>query len=180
MTKENKKEFKYSAPKLEILVILVFFLCFIIWTVSKCSEERSAIQQEQMLLEENEAKAAAAANLEKEAEIEKTETKPKVAETPKKPKKQNTPAEAKSVLYITIDGLNMRTDPHLDSTVVIKLPLFEEVYFLNEVTDFKQEISLGKKIVNEPWVKVRTKKGREGWVYGAGVNYYKVKTEGVQ
>ena len=33
----------------------------------------------------------------------------------------------------------------------------------------------GYEIADEPWVKVQHKRGRIGWVYGAGVNYYKKK-----
>ena len=61
----------------------------------------------------------------------------------------------------------------MDSTIITKLKLFEEVSFMDEVTSFKQRISLGPEIAEEPWVKIRSRKGHIGWVYGAGVNYYK-------
>jgi len=52
--------------------------------------------------------------------------------------------------------------------------------FLNEVSDSTDIISLGEGIIaNEPWVKVRHYKGNEGWVYGAGVHYYKMKYPGL-
>ena len=74
-----------------------------------------------------------------------------------------------------LDGLKLRNGPHLDSTVVRTLKIDSEVYFLNEVTDFKQEINLGDRVAIEPWVKVRAYTGHEGWVYGAGINYFKPK-----
>lgn len=85
-----------------------------------------------------------------------------------------------SKLYVTIDGLKLRTGPSLDSTVLYQCSLFEEVYFMNEVTDSTYQLSLGKEMADEPWVKVKNKRGKVGWVYGAGVNYYKKKREGVQ
>ena len=88
--------------------------------------------------------------------------------------------EVKARLYVTIDGLNMRTGPHLDSAVVEKFPLFEEVIFMDEYTDFTQELSLGKETANEPWIKVKSKRGKTGWVWGAGVDYRRKKREGVQ
>lgn len=94
---------------------------------------------------------------------------PAVASPPKVITRNTTP------LYVTIDGLNMRSAPHLDSAVIVKLQLHEAVEFMNEVTDSTQAINLGKAIANEPWIKVRHKKGHTGWVYGAGVHYYKMK-----
>ena len=51
---------------------------------------------------------------------------------------------------------------------------------MNEVTDSTYQISLGKEMADEPWVKVKNNRGKIGWVYGAGINYYKKKREGVQ
>jgi Bacterial SH3 domain len=82
-------------------------------------------------------------------------------------------------LYVSISGLKVRTAPNLTAKVVQKLALFDEVSYQNEVTKYTQPLSLGKEMANEPWVKVRTKKGKIGWVYGAGVSYYKIKRKGV-
>lgn len=83
-------------------------------------------------------------------------------------------------LFVTIDGLNLRDKPDLEGELLVKLPLYETVYFMNEVTDSTFQISLGKETADEPWVKVRSKKGHVGWVYGAGVDYYKYKRSGVE
>ncbi len=61
----------------------------------------------------------------------------------------------------------------------MELKLFEEVAFLNEVSDSTTQLNLGYEITDEPWVKVRHPKGQVGWVYGAGVNYYPKKRGGV-
>lgn len=84
-----------------------------------------------------------------------------------------------STLYVTIDGLKMRKEPNLKGTLVSKLKLYEPVYFLNQKTEKTEEISLGLEKVTDHWVKVRTKSGKEGWVFGAGVHYYKMKRKGV-
>ena len=85
-------------------------------------------------------------------------------------------AEKRTVLYSTIDGLKVRKEPGLKSTTVDKLKLHEEVYFLSQKTDWEEELSLsaGQPAVKDHWVKIRTKRGKEGWVFGAGVHYYKV------
>lgn len=83
-------------------------------------------------------------------------------------------------LYSTIDGLNVRKGPGINYGLVGRLELFEEVAFLNEVTDSTEQINLGSITPDEPWVKIRTRKGREGWVYGAGVDFYKRELPGVE
>jgi hypothetical protein len=73
----------------------------------------------------------------------------------------------------------MRKEPGLKSETVAKLDLYEQVYFMNEKTDYTQEINLGKEMATDYWVKVKTKSGKVGWVFGAGVHYYKQKRKGV-
>lgn len=84
-----------------------------------------------------------------------------------------------STLFVTIDGLKMRKTPGLKGALVTKLDLYEQVYFLNKKSEKPEEISLGYEKVTDYWVKVRTKSGKEGWVFGAGVHYYKMKRKGV-
>ncbi|MCC6461250.1 MAG: SH3 domain-containing protein [Saprospiraceae bacterium] len=84
-----------------------------------------------------------------------------------------------STLFVTIDGLKMRKEPSLKGSLVAKLDLYEQVYFLNKKSEKQEEISLGYEKVTDYWVKVRTKEGKEGWVFGAGVHYYKMKRKGV-
>lgn len=87
--------------------------------------------------------------------------------------------DSKTTLYTTIDGLKVRKEPGLKSETVAKLELYEPVTFLNKKTEWTQEISLGYEKVTDHWVKIRTKSGKEGWVFGAGVHYYKMKRKGV-
>ena len=49
-----------------------------------------------------------------------------------------------------------------------------------EVTDFKEEIKIGDSLAVAPWVKVKTGEGKEGWVYGACVHYYKTRFDDVR
>jgi hypothetical protein len=84
-----------------------------------------------------------------------------------------------SILFVTIDGLKVRKEPGLKGESVAELKLYEPVTFLNKKTEWTQEISLGYEKVTDHWVKVRTQSGKEGWVFGAGVHYYKMKRQGV-
>ena len=175
------KQKKGVLPSLEIIIILVFFLSFIIWAVSKCGATKNQFANEDGTSEES---SITEDNTDSiyfsmpEPLPQKEE--PITTSTEGATGNQSGRTEVVSRLYITIDGLNMRTGPHLDSTVVEKFKLFDEVFFTGEYTDSTQQLSLGKEMANEPWVKIKSKAGKVGWVYGAGVDYRRKKREGVQ
>jgi hypothetical protein len=107
-----------------------------------------------------------------------TQTQPVAPVQSSTPKSTNPDAKY-STLFVTIDGLKMRKEAGLKGDLVAKLDLYEQVYFLNQKTEWTQEISLGKENVTDHWVKIKTKSGKVGWVFGAGVHYYKMKRKGV-
>ncbi|MEL6356311.1 MAG: SH3 domain-containing protein, partial [Bacteroidota bacterium] len=72
-----------------------------------------------------------------------------------------------------------RKGPGLNYPKIDRLALFTEVEYLNEVTDSTFQINLGEVTPDEPWIKILTPTGKEGWVYGAGVNYYRRQLQGV-
>lgn len=167
---------KSLLPRLEVLVIIVFFIGFLVWAVSKCGAKKSELQSEiTATIDSTKVDSSKTATALPSPVVSAADTTKATLTT--------TGAVANpqqlSRLYVTINNLKLRTGPSLDSAAVEILPLFEEVYFLNEVTEFTTELSLGYEMANEPWVKVRSKKGKDGWVYGAGVHYYKAKRKGV-
>ncbi|WP_116108415.1 SH3 domain-containing protein [Lewinella sp. IMCC34191] len=87
--------------------------------------------------------------------------------------------QKETTLYSTIDGLNVRVQPKLGAPIIGRLGLYEPVTYMNEVTDSLFTINLGDVTPTEPWVKIRLESGKQGWVYGAGVSFYKYKLEGV-
>ncbi len=95
------------------------------------------------------------------------------------PAKTEVEAKKYSTLFVTIDGLNMRKLPNRKSPLVTRLDFYDQVYFLNKKSEKPEEINLGLEKVTDYWVNVRTKSGKEGWVFGAGVHYYKIKRKGV-
>ena len=79
-------------------------------------------------------------------------------------------------LYVTIENLNLRTQPNVSGKLLGRLKLYEPVTFLSEVTETTQQVTLANgEVTNEPWIKIRTHKGVTGWVYGAGISFYKKK-----
>ena len=85
-----------------------------------------------------------------------------------------------TLLYVLIQGLNVRSKPDLKAKSLGKLKLNDQVYFLNEVTPEAQTVRLiDKSEVTKPWFKIKTKRGTVGWVHGSGVDFYKRKPQGV-
>ncbi len=110
-----------------------------------------------------------------------TQAAPQTAPQPVQNQSQPAPpqrvVEKQTVLYSTIEGLKVRKEPGVKSPSVDKVKLYEEVTFLSQKTDWEEELSLAYNLpaVKDHWVKIRTKRGKEGWVFGAGVHYYKMK-----
>jgi Bacterial SH3 domain len=83
-----------------------------------------------------------------------------------------------TLLYVLINGLNIRTKPELKAKSLGKLKLNDQVYFMNEVTEAAQTVRLQDKTeVSKPWFKIKTKRGTVGWVHGSGVDFYKRKPQ---
>lgn len=164
-------------PRFELLLVGVFFTMILIWGVSRCGSTRQQYIEDNGLLDQAE---------EKKPQFESPAARmdplpPKDSATLQAPTEERTRTirERYTPLYITVDGMNVRSQPKLNGSIVTRLKLFDEVIFLNEVTDFQQEVNMGDTTTVAPWVKVKTPNGKVGWVYGAGVNYYKSKLEGV-
>ena len=167
-------------PKIEVLILAVFFFTFVIWMVPKCAATKESYQEaeateaaEDALLAQETAEAKDSAS----AAAAPTTTSVPTPLPRTKPIPGRPVIEKVTPLYVTLENLNMREEPRVGAKILDRLSLYDEVVFLNEVTDSTDEINLGKIVTNEPWVKVRNKKGQEGWVYGAGVHYYKIKLE---
>ncbi|MBI1226299.1 MAG: hypothetical protein GC192_13780 [Bacteroidetes bacterium] len=192
--------------KVEYIVIGVLALIFLMWTASKCNAHKEQAQSTEAI-EAQEDSLTQAADKAKNAPppIVQQTPQPAVASNPgtytpingepaTTPSSQNTSAQpatsaetttpkesssSGSRLYVTIDKLKLRKTPGLKGELLGELKLFDEVYYMNEVTDSTYEVNLGKEKANEPYVKVKTKRGTVGWVYGAGVHYVKKKRSGV-
>lgn len=181
------KKKKSKLPGIEITIIIVFFISFMLFAIPKCNEKRqeyASTNAADTPIENIEGTSSTPATIPpKPDSILIPVTTVPANNTPilqSPPTLQTTNVNTATRLYVTIDGLNIRSGPSLDSTILNKLVLFEEVFFQNEITPFTEEISLGTTMANEPWIKVKTKRGGVGWVYGAGVYYYKRKYPGME
>jgi len=169
MSKSNKN------PRLELLVIAVFFLLFCVWGVSHCNNKRAELRKklETAAMEDRMQDSIDRANAMAKPLPPKDTVQPAAQAA-----KVEVIREQVTPLYVVLDELNMRAEPKLNAKLLARLKLYDELVFLNEVTDFKQEINIGNAVYNEPWIKVKNKRGQVGWVYGAGVHYHKIRREG--
>lgn len=192
-------------PRLESLIILVFFGCVALWGISKCSGRRAELaptltdnetdpeerptRRDTVFVPQKPAPTPYTAPTQTPStpapgspapsRPAPTPTPQPTTSTPRQPAAQPKPNPQYSTLYATIDGIKVRKQPNLKAAVVTKLELYEAVSFLNQKSEKTEEISLGYEKVTDHWVKIRTKDGKEGWVFGAGVHYYKMKRKGV-
>jgi hypothetical protein len=163
---------KSMLPRVELLLLFGFVIFLLFWATSQCNSTRQAYRQKEEkdrihLLEDSLGELAA------QPRKDTLKTKPVTV-------KPETKVAELSRLYVTIKGLKMRNKPGLNGELVAELALHDEVYFMNEVTKYTQEINLGKQVAKEPWVKIQTQRGQVGWVFGAGVSYYKTVHPGAE
>ena len=185
-------------PRIETLIIAVFFLSVGLWGINQCSAERTQMTRKfeetaetdapQTLPEPDKAAPEMEPALDApppEPAAEPVKPRPKPGKRPEltnnirptEPKAEPAKPQAAGagVLYVTIEGLRMRSEPGLRGELVAKLRLYEPVIFLDEKTSWTQEINLGTEKVTDHWVKIKTESGKEGWVFGAGVHFFKKK-----
>ncbi|MFN4081113.1 MAG: SH3 domain-containing protein [Saprospiraceae bacterium] len=192
--------------KTEALFILLLFAGVILWMVSKCSARRAEMsmrhRSQTELPQQYESPAslrpkpapqpapqpvptatptAAAPQPTAQAEPQSasTATAPQPAPKAARPSlnEQAARTEGLTRLYVTLDNLNVRKTPTKNGALVTRLKLYDEVFFLNEKSPEKETVNLGAETVSDHWIKIRTANGKEGWVFGAGVHYFKTKRE---
>ncbi len=81
------------------------------------------------------------------------------------------PEEVVDVFTVNVDGLQLREAPGPEGKVIRGLKLGESLTDLREVSDFTTPVQLRGIAFNEPWLKVKTGKGEEGWVYGGALSF---------
>ncbi len=193
--------------KVEYIVIGLLAIIFLMWTASKCNAHKAEAQsaeaiesrQDSLAKVTNQKATTALPPIPEQPTAQPAATKsspgtyqpiagepataPAASAQPAQPKASETTASPTesglSKLYVTIDKLKVRKTPGLKGELLGELKLFDEVFYMNEVTDSTFVVNLGREKANEPYVKIKTKRGTVGWVYGAGVHYAKKKRTGV-
>lgn len=164
-------------PGIETLIFFTFIGCAVVWGISTCTDRRSEAMRTVREMEDTEPAPASSATPDKSASGKGPDgTVPKQTEQPKQTSTVSAADDTAGVpLFVTIDGLKLRKEPGLKGEAIEQLKLNEQVTFLNQKTDWSQEINMDGEKVTDYWVKVRTASGKTGWVFGAGLHYYKMK-----
>ncbi len=68
-----------------------------------------------------------------------------------------------------VDILEVRAKPIMKSSVLAAIKKNEPLMLTEEVTGFRDTFTLEGKTIIDSWVKVKTKKGRIGWVFRGAV-----------
>ncbi len=87
---------------------------------------------------------------------------------------ESKPIDNESVTtFIThVDNTRLREAAGPDAEVIKTLPRGTELVALGEVSDFTTQITLRGIPFDEPWLRVRTTDGSEGWVYGGALRFH--------
>ncbi|TXF88710.1 SH3 domain-containing protein [Neolewinella aurantiaca] len=182
-----------NARLVPFIIMSLLTLIFLIWAMQQCGQddgdyamiaEREARETyiDTMRRAEQERQIQAQINAEAEARaaaLLRARTQPLPGDSVVRMPAAEVVVEKVTTLYSTINGLNVRSGPSLKNGKIARLGLYDEVEFAGEVTDSLYTIDLGEVSPTAPWVKVKLKDGKEGWVFGAGVSYYKYQLKGV-
>ncbi len=178
----GKKKKKEILPGIELIIIVVFFLSFTMWAISKCnqkklsyaatiSSETDSTILEKIKTEETPVQEMPVSKI--QDSIKKHQNSHKAPSQPSSTPVTRTIIEKYTPLYVSVDSLKLRAGPGLQHNVILKMPLHTELTFLHEVSDSTHILNIGDRIVNEPWIKVKHPKGHIGWVYGGYIDFYK-------
>ena len=87
--------------------------------------------------------------------------------------------EKRSTLYVWLDNFRMREQPDLSSQVIDMLQFADEVEYLGKVSKTKSTVTIRGKTYEAPWIEIKTKDGKTGWVYSVGLKneFIKIYTE---
>ena len=89
---------------------------------------------------------------------------------------ETTEVKPVDTVYAWVDDLLIREEPNQKGKRVDQVKEGSAILYLGEKTDFTDKIKLRGKQYDEPWYKVKTGKGKEGWVYGGAVRFKKALT----
>lgn len=90
-------------------------------------------------------------------------------ETGEEQQEQGQAYQANETLVAWVDLLNVRAEPNTSGKIVASLRENTMVTYTGERTDNLHTIELRGTSFEEPWLKIRTTDGKEGWVFGGAV-----------
>ncbi len=103
---------------------------------------------------------------------------PVTSSTPPAPKPTSSapvaqPKSTGTTMYVVIDSMKLRKEPTLDGQVLQLMRKGDGVTLNGERSKNIYKLKIDDVTYQEPWIKVTTKSGKTGWIYGAGLRAYK-------
>jgi hypothetical protein len=85
---------------------------------------------------------------------------------------QTTTTEGKNIkLLVTAKIAVLRTEPDAASAEIIRLKEGDELDYQNILTTFTTPLIIQGIEYDEPWLKAKTKSGKEGWIYAGTISF---------
>jgi hypothetical protein len=88
---------------------------------------------------------------------------------PPPPKPRPATLQEEDELFTWVDKVNVRNAANTKGKVVGRIPAGEPMVYLGKKMN-TEEIVLRGVVYNEPWLQIRMKDGKEGWVFGGAVH----------
>jgi hypothetical protein len=79
--------------------------------------------------------------------------------------------QPKDLVYTWVDKLNVRDAPNLNGKTITTIQTEDAIEFTGIKSDKSETIVLRGVAYNEPWLKIVTADGKEGWVFGGAIKY---------
>lgn len=160
-----------NIKQIERILMLALIGFFVFWMLRQCANAANADKMQPIEnVQSNQVQPQANNNLE-------TSEQPRSTSSSNSTNRRDTIVQTQYVqrptaLFVWAEGLKVRAEPYLTSSVVMTLPLNAQVSFQGETSSFKQKIKMDGIEYDERWLKVKTTDGKVGWVYGGGVRLY--------
>jgi SH3-like domain-containing protein len=153
-----------NVKQVEKIVMLSLIIIFLFWMARQCARSGNQDTMQPIVTEQTTpATTATEGNT-----VTATATQPVKRDTVIQKEYINRPMP----LFVWVNGLKVRSEPYLTSSVVAELPLNAQVNYEGEVSPFKQKITLENVEYDERWLKIKTADGKQGWIYGGGIRLY--------
>lgn len=170
----NSPQKKGKLNNMEMLGIGFFFLAICLYGLSKCGKDE--VPTEVIVTEEVVDSVAVDSSNNNPQEQGSSFSDGSSRNNTAPAERTTVTPSADAKLYVIIDSLKMRSGPRLDSVVVAYLKYGESVTDLGERSVLEKIRISVDEVRTAPWVKVKTSKGKVGWAFGAGLQFYPVAT----
>lgn len=169
---------KGKLNNMELLGVAMFCIAFLLYGIGKCGKETPAENPDNrpVVTEEVVDSSSAARTTNENGSSFSSEENNRVRELPIS---RDTVAVGTRKLYVIADSLRLRKEPNLSGEVITYLSYGEEVKDLGEHTVLEKLRVSVDEVRMAPWIKIKTKKGKIGWTFGAYLQFYPVATQTV-